>query len=306
MVTQLGDTLTSRDAVRRAVLDDIVGRCQIASVAMEGGPLDGIEVVSMGTLRDQVTAALLVDLPPVSDKYAEVTTPAHVVVSTVCPECRLPVDIGVKLAPRLTVESNSTELSVKAKSKAVAHIHGQQVLSNVPEGQEDFGLDDIAGPVPDVDVLEEALLLVLPDDLCKAVPSTVEMEGWSDLDKREVLAWASATWRADEVDPGDADPDVEIPVRPEVIGGPPREEGETDGGAPAEPDPDAPAGDGDAADAPTSIDTKRSPSKARGSAQAAARPAADEDLLPGGPVVECVGSNHVPGHTPGCPKYVVS
>lgn len=238
---QLADTLTSRDAVRRAVLDDIVGRCQTVAVAIEGGPLDGIEVVSLGTLRDQVTAALLIDLPPASDKYAEVTTPAHVVVSAVCPECHLPVDIGVKLSPRLTVEGNTTELSVKAKSKAVNHMHGQQQL-NVPEGQEDFGLDDIAGPPPTIDELETALLLVLPDELCPAVPSTVAMEGWSDLERREVLKWATAVER--DLSTGVPDPDVELPVRPEVVGGPPREDGEADGGTPAEPDPEPSGGTG--------------------------------------------------------------
>lgn len=222
-MSQLADTLTTRDAVRRATLDDIVGRCLIAAVAIEGGPLDGIEVVSLGTLRDQVTAALLVDLPPASDRYAEVTTPAHITVDAVCPECHLPVSIGVKLAPRLTVEGNSTELSIKAKSKAVAHMHGQQPL-NVPEGQEDFGLDDIAGAAPPIEELETLLLLVLPDELCKAVPSTLEMEGWSDLDKREVAEWAVAI----HLVASDND-DVEIPVRPEVIGGPAREEGDADG-----------------------------------------------------------------------------
>lgn len=271
-MSQLGDTLTSRDAVRRAVLDDIIGRCQIAAVAIEGGALDGVEVVSMGTLRDQVTAALLVDLPPISDKFAEVTTPAHVVVSAVCPECKLPVDIGVKLAPRLTVEGGTTELSVKAKSKAVNHMHGQQVL-NVPEGQEDFGLDDVVGLVPTIEQLETILLLVLPDELCKAVPSTVAMEGWSDLDRREVAAWAAAV----HLVASDND-DVEIPARPEVIGGPPREDDEEDGGDPAWlKDPDAPAGDAadpDAADPDVeAIDAAREP----------------------GGVLECVGSNHVPG-----------
>ena len=280
-MSQLADTLTSREAVRRAVLDDIVGRCQLAAVAMEGGPLDGIEVVTLGTLRDQVSAALLIDLPPASEKYAEVTTPAHVVVSAVCPECRLPVDIGVKLAPRLTVEGNTTELSVKAKSKAVNHMHGQQPL-NVPDGQEDFGLDDIAGPVPSAELLETALLLVLPDALCPAVPSTVEMEGWSDLDKREVVAWAAAV----HLVASDND-DVEIPARPEVIGGPPREDGEDDGDL----EPEGPAGDD--SDAPTPI-TK--PRRSRGTGRpmegieapadgTMTELAADDDLLPGGPPV---------------------
>lgn len=267
-MSQLGDTLTSRDAVRRAVLDDIIGRCQIAAVAIEGGPLDGVDVVSMGTLRDQVTAALLVDLPPTSDRYAEVSTPANVTVSASCPECRQPTDILVRLFPRLTVEEGVTELSVKASSKAVVHMHGQLPLAF--EGQQEFGLGDVVGPVPTIEQLETALLLVLPDELCTAVPSTVEMEGWSDLDRRAVAAWAIAV----HLVASDND-DVEIPARPEVIGGPPRGDDEADGGEPAWlNDPDAPAGDGDAADPDAeAIDAAREP----------------------GGVLECVGSNHVPG-----------
>lgn len=295
-MSQLADTLTSREAVRRAALDDIIGRCQIAAVALEGGPLDGIEVVTMGTLRDQVTAALLIDLPPASERYAEVSTPANVTVDALCPECREPTEILVRLFPSLTVEEGVTKLAVKASSKAVNHMHGQQPLNL--EGQQDFGLADVVGPVPTIEQLETLLLLVLPDELCEAVPSTVAMEGWSDLDKREVAAWAAAV----HLVASDND-DVEIPYRPEVIGGEPREDDEPDGGSPAEPDPDAPDDAGDAADEPTSIDEKRSTSKARGSAQAAARPATVDDRIG---TLECQGSNHVPGHTPGCPKYVVS
>jgi hypothetical protein len=76
MSAQLADTLTSRDAVRRATLDDIIGRAQIASQTIEGGALDGVEVVSLGKLRDLVTEALMVELPPPSARYAEVSTPA--------------------------------------------------------------------------------------------------------------------------------------------------------------------------------------------------------------------------------------
>lgn len=270
-MAKLGDTLTSREAVRLAVLDDIVGRCQIAAVAIEGGALDGIEVVSMGTLRDQVTAALLIDLPPTSDRYAEVTTPANVTVEALCPECREPTEILVRLYPSLTVEEGVTKLAVKASSKAVNHMHGQQPLNL--EGQQDFGLADLVGPAPTVEQLETLLLLVLPDDLCKAVPSTVAIGGWSDLEKREVAAWAGAV----HLVASDND-DVEIPTRPEVVGGPPRKD-EADGGTPAEPDPDAPS------------DPTLPGEYDQSSADDAAIEAARE---PGG-VLECIGSNHVPG-----------
>lgn len=147
MATQLGDTLTSRDAFRRAVLDDLVGRADIEATPMEGGPLDGIKVVSIGKLRDLVLEHLQVELPPPTDKYAEVSTPATVATSTICPECKQPTEIVVKLHPRLTVEGNSTELAVKAKSKSVPHMHGQLPLG-VPEGQET--LEDAVGKIDDL------------------------------------------------------------------------------------------------------------------------------------------------------------
>lgn len=137
----MADTLTTRDAVRRATADDIIGRCQAAAVAIEGGALDGVEVVSLGTLRDQVTASLLVKLPPTSDKHAEVTTPATIVVSAICPECALPVEITVKLTPALEVDNDGAELKVRAKSKGRPHVHGQLSLPEEVDGQ--LGMDDV-------------------------------------------------------------------------------------------------------------------------------------------------------------------
>ena len=162
MATQLGDTLTTRDAFRRAVLDDLVGRAELAAKPIEGGPLDGIEVVSIGTLRDIVVEHLQVELPPPSDKYAEVSTPATIATSAICPECRQPTEIVVTLNPRLTVEGNSTELAIKAKSVSVPHMHGQLPL-NVPEGQEtiDGAIEDlrlkILGAVYDLQVEHDAI-----------------------------------------------------------------------------------------------------------------------------------------------------
>lgn len=146
-MAMLADTLTTRDALRRAICDDIVGRADIEATTIEGGPLDGIQVISLGKLRDVVVQHLQVELPPPTDKYAEVSTPATIATSTICPECRQPTEIVVKLHPRLTVEGNSTELAVKAKSKSVPHMHGQLPLG-VPEGQET--LEDAVGAIDDL------------------------------------------------------------------------------------------------------------------------------------------------------------
>jgi len=135
------DTLTTREAVRRAALDDIVARCELASTVMEGGPLDGIKVVSIGVLRDQVSGALMVKLPPPPSTWAEVATPATIVTSVICPECALPQVITVKLGPKLTVDDDGAELSVKANSKGSVHVHGQLSLDG--EAGDQLGMDDV-------------------------------------------------------------------------------------------------------------------------------------------------------------------
>ncbi len=53
----------TRESLRRAVLGDLVDRCAAAAVPIEGGALDGIEVVSLGTLRGLIANALEDDLP---------------------------------------------------------------------------------------------------------------------------------------------------------------------------------------------------------------------------------------------------
>lgn len=140
----LADTLTTREALRRAVLEDILTRCQDTAVVMEGGPLDGLAVVSIGKLRDQVAQALEVELPPASERHAEVSTPASVFAAAMCPECGLPVEITVNLSPRLIVTDDGATISVKAKSKARDHIHGQLSLSEA-DGQVaiDVTIDDL-------------------------------------------------------------------------------------------------------------------------------------------------------------------
>lgn len=147
-MTMLADTLTTREALRRAVLDDIVARADLAATEIEGGPLDGVKVVSLGTLRDEVTKHLQVVLPPPSEQYAQVITPATITVAALCPECDLPNNIVVKLSPQLTVTNEGSELAVKAKTKARVHVCGQLPLSeDVTPGQ--GTLDDAADSIDD-------------------------------------------------------------------------------------------------------------------------------------------------------------
>lgn len=151
----ISENPTTRESLRRAVLGDLVDRCTAAAVSIEGGALDGIEVVSLGTLRAQVTNALDDDLPPPTERRAEVTTPAIVLVSAICPECQLPVEIIVGLSPQLTVDNDGAEIAVKAKSKARVHVCGQLALRVVGD-QESFELEDIIGEAAEPESEPEA------------------------------------------------------------------------------------------------------------------------------------------------------
>jgi hypothetical protein len=170
------DTLTTREAVRRAALDDLVARCTEAAVAIEGGPLDGIEVVSLGTLREQVAASLVDKLPAPSERYAEVRTPAHIIVSAVCPQCHIPQVIGVALAPQLVLDDDGAELKVKATTKGATHVCGQLPLD--------------AG---DQVTLDEAVTIAsLRDQILRAVDglTIVAREGNGDLPTVEAIGAA--------------------------------------------------------------------------------------------------------------------
>lgn len=138
----LTDTLTTREALRRATLEDIVARCELAATSIEGGELDGIKVVSMGVLRDEMTGSLLVKLAPPSNRFAEVSTPATITVSAICPECDLPVTLTVKLTPLLTVDDDGAEISIKAKAAKMAHQHGQLSLDGAAAGDQ-LAFDDV-------------------------------------------------------------------------------------------------------------------------------------------------------------------
>lgn len=157
----IADTLTTREAVRRAALEDIIARCELASTSIEGGELDGVKVVSMGTLRDQVTGSLLVQLPPPSERHAEVSTPATVTVSAFCPECKLPVKIVVILTPELVVDASGAEIKIKAKAKKSPHQHNQlSIDSTEADGQ--VGMDEL--------VIDDLRLRILRAvfDVCEA------------------------------------------------------------------------------------------------------------------------------------------
>jgi hypothetical protein len=186
------DTLTTREALRRAVLEDVVSRCDIVAQTIGMTDLEGIEgvkFVSMGVLRDAVSAHLMVELPDPSEHHAEVSTPATIVTSAVCPECDLPVEITVKLTPQLAVDNDGAELKVKAKSKGRPHLHGQLSLPTEPDGQ--VSMDDVV-----IDDLRLRILRAVVKDVDPEID--VELIVWPSLDEIAItLELASESDRGD-------------------------------------------------------------------------------------------------------------
>lgn len=279
-MAQTADTLTTRDAVRRAVADDIVGRAQAVAVKGEG-PLDGVDIISLGTLRQVVNDHLSVQLPPPSDKHAEVTTPATVNVHTICPECDLPSVITGKLTPQLTVTNDGAEIAAKFKAKSKVHVCGQLSLpeSDVDQATLDEALDDEdVAPAEPVAVFN--LLLLISEARDYSV-----IAGWDQVTLELVADYAAAVHlRASDHD------DVEIPDLPAVLAETVRKVHDD---VDLEWPPVDAEGEADATPAAGDVESI-----------ADAAVAATEAEMANVMQLRCVGANHVPGceHFPDVPK----
>jgi hypothetical protein len=135
-----------RSSLRTHVLEDLARRVDEQAVAIEGGPLDGIRVVSMGTFTEIANEIQMTPLPPVDGFTAEVSTPATVLVAAYCPKCGVPATIPVLIDSELRVDSSGSEVRVKAKAKARLHVCGQLTLDAVADGQLAFEIEDIVNP----------------------------------------------------------------------------------------------------------------------------------------------------------------
>jgi hypothetical protein len=138
----------TRGAFRLSVIESV--RTEIAELLtpIEGGDLDGIEVVSAGEVTEALERVKTSPLPKVDDQTAEVRTPADVYVDTICPECNLPTRILVQLSSVLeTTRETGSTIKLKAKAKGKTHVHHQLSLDvDKAAGQESFGLEDIVQP----------------------------------------------------------------------------------------------------------------------------------------------------------------
>jgi hypothetical protein len=143
------ETIPNTRAAQRAHLVERVREMAAEQLtAIEGGPLDGIEVLSAGKLEEVLAAVGTEVLPPLDLHTAEVVADsiaAIVLVWAACPRCGVRQLLTAEITPRLTIDPTSTELSLRARSKARGHICGQLPIQVGPDGQGSFELDDIIG-----------------------------------------------------------------------------------------------------------------------------------------------------------------
>lgn len=139
--------LNTRGALRLAVLAAVDEELTGKLTPIEGGPLDGIQVVSKGEIGQAIADVKARPLPPIDASSAEVKTPADVYVDAICPECDLPTRVLVVISAVLetTREAGST-IKLKAKAKGKTHVHHQLSLDAAAGDQQDFGLEDIVRP----------------------------------------------------------------------------------------------------------------------------------------------------------------
>lgn len=131
-------------------------------LVMNLGDWDGVPVVTRKRLDEAIRAVFGQPIPAPSETTVEVSTPATILVSAVCPRCDIAQLISMTVHPELLIDDEGSELRVKSKAKGVSHTCGQLPLA--------------AGEDED-DELEEAFLpwMELPDG--RTVFETAEQAG---------------------------------------------------------------------------------------------------------------------------------
>lgn len=141
--------MTSAEAVRDAVQNDLLARLAQAFSPVSGGDRDGEMVLSIDTFNT-VWATFWDDfaMPEPTSQAAEVRTPARVIMALVCPECGESAPAAIRLDAVLTADASGRTLKAKGKTTAVDHVHGQTSMYSAGDEAgtaEAFDLKDIVG-----------------------------------------------------------------------------------------------------------------------------------------------------------------
>lgn len=127
----------TRAAQRVALLEEVRHALTARQVAIQGGALDGVEVVSEGNIREALDEVARAELPALDATTAEVNTPASVVVNAECPRCHIAQALGVVITPVLTVDPDGSAIRLKVKGAGMpashTHICGQLPLPRADE-----------------------------------------------------------------------------------------------------------------------------------------------------------------------------
>jgi hypothetical protein len=124
-----------RDGLQ-ALIEDATVRPTTASVdedVLTIADLDGVPLVSRKDIDEALHAIFSQPIPAPSETTVEVSTPATVIVSALCPRCGIAQLIGMSVHPELLIDDEGSELRVKAKSKGVSHTCGQLPLTVVAD-----------------------------------------------------------------------------------------------------------------------------------------------------------------------------
>lgn len=193
---------------REAALDKVRDRIEEKKQTIEGGSLDGTEVVTI----EDISEAFRVPLEPVSEYTAEVLTPSVIYVDGVCPNCKEIAALRMDLTTELRIETSGRHLRLKGKSKEVTHYCGQQRLPDgVVEGQTTFDIADIVNRGEDQAITSTELQALLDS---VGVEATIEaIDSWTEPDRETVRAWAVATFRKQTADEEEAE-SIEVPEYP--------------------------------------------------------------------------------------------
>lgn len=141
-----GETLTNtRGAFRLAILEAVRDEATALAQPIEGGVLDGLKVISLGTLTEALERVKGTTLPPVDGQTAEVRTPAEITVEAICPKCGIPGRMTAKIGTELVVALDGAELRLKTAVKARTHVCGQMELPEEPSVDQ-LELSDIVRP----------------------------------------------------------------------------------------------------------------------------------------------------------------
>lgn len=213
-----------RDELRKALSDVAKGSLE----KVEGGPWDGVPVLTEPKLDEAIAAVFDLPVPLPSENHAEVATPATITVAAICPRCDLPTTVLLSVHPQLVVDDDGAEIQIKTKAKPRTHVCGQQELPLGRSSDEEAALDqasfaallaDAETPISPEELLD-LLSLVRDEFTDDAFPTLAEVEGWTEPDREKAKRWATAKYNLPE--------DGEEPRLPEILGGEPDDETPSD------------------------------------------------------------------------------